>query len=366
MGPARRAFRLARPALAVLGALIAVALAPHAAWADTIPTPEPTSTPDATVAIVAVGDLMCHSQIFGAALWHGVYDFRPAFAPVVADIRAADLALGNLETTLKSGGPYSGYPQFRSPRAYADALKWAGFDVLTTANNHALDGGATGVRYTARILASRGFAHTGTNREGPAIVERKGVRIAVLAYTYATNGIHSPFSGAVNRIGLARMRTAIAAAHKKADLVVLCLHWGNEYSAAPEAKTVSLGKALVDAGADLILGSHPHVVRPVRKYRGRYIVYSMGNFISGQEGRRTDLGILVRVTVTRVNDVTKVASLKVVPTFRDRSPGAGRSSYRVVRISRALAHPDKRTSKADRARMRTYRAYCRRMFGKLL
>lgn len=366
MGSVRSTLRSICCAVAVSWVLASSLFTPRIALADTTSTPQPTPAPDATVTIVAVGDLMCHSQIFGAALRHGVYDFRPAFAPVVTDLRSADLTLGNLETTIKSSGPFSGYPRFRSPRQYVDALKWAGFDLLTTANNHALDGGATGVRYTTRILDSRGVAHTGTDRDAPAIVERNGVRIAVLAYTYATNGIHSPFSGAVNRIALTRMKAAIAAVHTKADLVVVCLHWGNEYSATPEAKTVAMGKALVDAGADLILGSHPHVVRPVRKYHGRYIVYSMGNFLSGQSKARTDLGIMVRATVTRMAGVTKVARLQVIPTFRDHTAGAGRSSYRVLRVSRALAHPDARTSGADRARMRSFRSYCAKVFGALL
>jgi poly-gamma-glutamate synthesis protein (capsule biosynthesis protein) len=343
------------------------ALAPASAWAATArASNDATPSADATVTLIAVGDLMCSTDQLAKGASGGRYDFRPSFAPVASRIRSADLAFGNLETTLRSTVPFHGYPTFRSPRAYANAAKWAGFDVLTTANNHALDGGATGVRYTATYLSKLGIAHTGTDKDGPAIVTHDGARIAVLAYTYATNGIHSPFAGAVNRIGLARMKAAIAAARSKADLVVLSLHWGTEYSPTPEAATRSMARSLIDAGADLILGSHPHVVRPVATYKGHYIVYSMGNFISGMSGTYKDLGIMVSATVLKRGAATKVASLKVIPVYRDRTSGAGRATYRVVSIPAALAHPDSRTSAADRSRMVFYRGYCRRMFGGLL
>jgi poly-gamma-glutamate synthesis protein (capsule biosynthesis protein) len=346
-------------AVAVLCAV--TLLAPSATFAAEAPP-----STDATVALIAVGDLMCSTDQLAKGTSGGRYDFRPSFAPVASLLRSGDLTFGNFETTLRSTAPYHGYPTFRSPRAYADAARWAGFDVLTTANNHALDGGATGVRYTAAYLSRIGIAHTGTDKDGPAVVTHDGVRITVLAYSYATNGIHSPFAGAVNRIGLARMKKAITAAKPKADLVVLCLHWGTEYSPSPEAATRSMARSLIDAGADLILGSHPHVVRPVATYKGHYIVYSMGNFISGQSGGRKDLGLIISAAVTKRDEVTKVARLKVIPVYRDRTSGAGRATYRVVRISSELAHPDSRISASDRARMVSYRAYCRRMFPGLL
>jgi poly-gamma-glutamate capsule biosynthesis protein CapA/YwtB (metallophosphatase superfamily) len=338
--------------------------APTAAPSDEDTPPAPAA--DATVTLLAVGDLMCHSQQYNAARTRSGYDFRPEFKAVKSDIASADIAAGNLETTLRSVGPFSGYPTFRSPRAYADALKYAGFDVLTTANNHALDGGAKGLRYTDAYLDKLGLAHTGTDKDGPAIVEHDGLKVAFLAYTYGTNGIHSPFAGAVNRIGLARMRVAITAAHKKADFVVVVPHWGNEYTAVPESATRKLGHALINAGADLILGSHPHVVRPVERYKGRYIVYSMGNLLTGSSHPRTDLGIMVKATIIRRGGVVKISAIKVIPTYRDHTRGAGTSSYRVVRISREIASPDARISATDLKRMRTYRTYCRKMFGKLL
>jgi len=317
---------------------------------------------ESSLTLLAVGDLMCHSAQLTAARGRGGYSFTASFAPVRATIGAADLAVGNLETTLRSGG-YSGYPAFRSPRSYADALKAAGFDVLSTANNHSLDGGATGVRYTTAYLDRIGLRHFGTNNPRPVIVEKNGIRIAFASYTYATNGIRSPFSSAVNRMSLARMRSDIASVRADVDLVVVFLHWGSEYSTRVESSTRSKGRALIDAGADLVLGSHPHVVRPVETYKGHYIVYSMGNFLSGQSKSLTDLGAMVTAKVTKDASGTVVSGLRVMPTFRDRSPGRGRSTYRTVLIDRALASPDRLISAADRSRMRSYRAFSRRMFA---
>lgn len=342
-------------------AFAAPAAAPVAAAAVTA-SEETSPSVETSLTLLAVGDLMVHSGQLTAARGRGGYSFTASFAPVRGTIEAADLALGNLETTLRSRG-FSGYPAFRSPASYASGLKAAGFDVLSTANNHSLDGGATGVRYTTSYLDRIGLRHFGTNDVKPIVVERNGIRIAFASYTYATNGIRSPFSGAVNRIGLARMRSDIAAVRPDVDLVVVFVHWGSEYSTRVEGSTRSTGRALIDAGADLVLGSHPHVVRPIERYDGHYIVYSMGNFLSGQSKYLTDLGIMVTAKVSKDASGTTVSGLRVLPTFRDRSGGRGRSTYRTVLIDRALAAPDRLISAADRSRMRSYRAFARRMFA---
>jgi hypothetical protein len=352
----------AAPPAAPAGVLLALT-ASHAAVPSADATPGPAA--DATVTLIAVGDLMVHSGQLSAARTQGGYDFAPCFRQVASTISTAEVAVGNLETTLRGSG-FTGYPAFRSPTAYARALKGAGFDVLTTANNHSLDGGAYGVRYTTAYLDRLGIAHTGSNKAGPAIIERHGVKIAFLAYTYATNGIRSPFPGAVNRIDMAAMKRAIASARTKADIVVVCPHWGTEYSRTVEALTRSRARALIDAGADLILGSHPHVVRPVEKYKGHYIVYSMGNSLSAMSKPYTDLGIMISATVTRRDGVSSVASLKVLPTYCDRSWGRGTSTYRTVLISQALKPGASLISASDRTHMRAYLAYCKHVYGRLL
>ena len=257
---------------------------------------------------------------------------------------------------------YSGYPSFRSPTAFAVALKAAGFDVLTTANNHTLDGGASGVRYTSAYLGRLGIAHAGSDNHRWVVVRRKGIRIAILPYTYGTNGIRSPYAGAVSRISLLQIRRDIASARKASDFVVVYLHWGAEYSTRPEASTRKFAHQVIDAGADLILGSHPHVVRPIERYLGHYIVYSMGNFIHGQARALTDLGVMVQVKVIRRGKSASVSSVKVVPVYRDRSFGRGTRTYRTVLVDRALAARDSLISSADSSKLRSYRALCKRMF----
>jgi hypothetical protein len=309
---------------------------------------EPTATVETTLSLLAVGDLMVHDAQLKYAGSGGRYGFNESFGAVKSTISAADIAVGNLETTL-SGRGFSGYPAFRSPRQYADALKNAGFDVLSTANNHSLDGGKGGVKYTVSYLDSIGVGHFGTNSPAPLVVERNGIKIAFLSYTYSTNGIRSPFRTAVNRMDLRQIRRDIAAVRPNVDTVVVFMHWGAEYSTTPERATKSLGRGIIDAGADLVLGSHPHVVRPVEQYRGKYIVYS------------TDLGIMARVLVTKKDGVTTVSDMRVLPVFRDRSSGAGRRTYRTVLID---AKPDRLITSADRQKMAGYRTFCRRMYGK--
>jgi poly-gamma-glutamate synthesis protein (capsule biosynthesis protein) len=281
---------------------------------------------------------------------------------VARTVSNADIAIGNLETTLSDLPPWMGYPKFRSPPSYASALKSTGFDVLSTANNHSLDGGAKGVRNTSKVLDKLKIAHVGSNKRTIAIVSRGNIKVAFLSYTFSTNGIGSPFKGAVNRINRAQMRRDIKAARKRADFVVVVVHWGTEYSRTPERATRKLGRALIDSGADLILGSHPHVVRPVERYRGHYIVYSMGNFISGQSKGMTDLGIMVQAKIVKGASGTAAAKLKVLPVYRDRTSGAGCRSYRTVLIDSALSGHESMISGSDRRAMRRYRSYCRRMF----
>jgi poly-gamma-glutamate capsule biosynthesis protein CapA/YwtB (metallophosphatase superfamily) len=356
-----------RAVRAWLALAIAVAVLPlpasgaGLAFAEPAVDPPPAS-PDASMTILAVGDIMAHVGQLKAAKRGGSYGFTESFAAVKPAIESADLAVGNLETTI-SNRRYSGYPAFKSPPAFADAIKWAGFDALTTANNHSLDGGARGVNYTTAYLDALGLAHFGTNNPAPVVVEHDGIKVAFASYTYSTNGIRSPFATAVNRINLARIRADVQAVRPSVDLVIVFMHWGREYSTSVESSTRSQARYIVDSGADMVLGSHPHVVRPVENYGGHFIVYSMGNFLSGQSKRLTDLGAMVTVKATKDASGTVISDLRVRPTYRDRSSGKGRSTYRTVIIAEQLASPDRLISKADRVKMRGYLAFSRRMYG---
>ena len=181
--------------------------------------------------IIFAGDLMGHTPQHKAALkTDGSYDYTPCFRYVRDYIRSADLAILNLEVTL-AGPPYTGYPQFSSPRELAVAAKEAGFDIFTTANNHCMDRGKAGLERTLRVLDTLGIPHLGTYRdrqqrdqEHPLIVNRNGIRLALLTYTYGTNGIPAVSPNVVNLIDTADMARDLAVARLRgADFIITLL-----------------------------------------------------------------------------------------------------------------------------------------------
>lgn len=262
--------------------------------------------------LIAVGDIMVHSsQIYGALTSQGgIYDFSPSFEFISGYISEADLAVGNLETTFAGRDRgYSGYPLFNSPDELAQNLKDAGFDLICTANNHSLDRGESGLYRTIEILEKAGLRSFGTartprERDDVLIVDVNGINIAFLAYTDSTNGMPIPAGKdyIINYIPLdadPQLNTAreyfnrdIARAREAgADLVAVYMHWGWEYRFNQNDWQMRLAQLLAEAGADMVLGSHPHVIQPMEyitvknddgSYHRTFVAYSMGNFISNQ------------------------------------------------------------------------------------
>jgi poly-gamma-glutamate capsule biosynthesis protein CapA/YwtB (metallophosphatase superfamily) len=243
--------------------------------------------------IVATGDLLIHQPVWDRALanGNGGYRFRPMFAAIRPTIRGADLALCHMETPLAPGPP-SGFPIFSTPPALAYAAKWAGFDACTTASNHSVDQGRAGVRSTILALERAGLRHTGTarsRREASRILllDVKGLRVAILAATYATNGLPLPDPWSVKLIRPTQIiRNARRARRLGAELVIVNLHWGVEYVHEPTADQVRVARHLRRSGAiDLIVGQHAHVVQPIRRLWGKFVVYGEGNFLSAQSSQ---------------------------------------------------------------------------------
>ena len=261
---------------------------------STLTSPEGTSD---TLHLIFAGDIMTHGpQIRAAFRGDSQYDFHPSFSLVKPLIAEADLAVGNLETTF-GGKPYSGYPMFSSPEAFGEALRDAGFDVLTTANNHSCDRGRYGVVHTIDVLDSLGIATTGSYRtreertsRTPLLVTVKGVKLAILAYTYGTNGLPIPSPALVDTISRAQIARDLQRADSLgADYKIVQIHWGNEYERLPNKRQKDLAQWLTDQGVHAIIGSHPHVVqestflkRQDTQGDSTFVVYSMGNFISNQ------------------------------------------------------------------------------------
>lgn len=285
--------------------------------ADTQPAPLSVSPADTlpavsllsdTLRLLFVGDLMQHQGQIDAARTARGYDYSACFAYVKEVINQADFAVANLEVTL-GGKPYRGYPAFSAPDEYLTAIHDAGFNVLLTANNHCLDRGRKGLERTLRLIDSLHIPAAGTYTDiedrrtrYPLLLEKKGFRIALLNYTYGTNGIPVPSPAVVNLIDT----TVIAQDIEKArqlhpDVLLACMHWGVEYQSLPGKEQQKLAQWLFAKGVDHIIGAHPHVVQPIEVHtdsltrQKRLVAYSLGNFISNMSARRTDGGLMLQM-----------------------------------------------------------------------
>ncbi|MFH9472124.1 CapA family protein [Streptomyces clavifer] len=253
--------------------------------------------------LLASGDVLPHSSVIDrAAVDAGGrgYDFRPMLEGAAPLVSGADLAICHMETVYgQKGGPYTGYPSFKSPPEVATALHATGFDSCSTASNHSLDDGAPGIDRTLDALDEAGVAHAGSARSAaeadrPTLLRagpgKNAAKVAHLAYTYGTNDLPLPADRpwAVNLIDKDRIvADARAARRAGADVVVLSLHWGTEWQDAPDDVQLGLGRELTASGTggrpdiDLILGTHAHVPQAYEKVNGTWIIYGMGDQIAG-------------------------------------------------------------------------------------
>lgn len=337
-------------------------------------TAAPTQTPaPQTVSISAVGDLMCHNRQLKSA-WNArdkSYSFDDYYTHIAPYIQASDFAFGNLETVLEASGAYSGFPHFNSPKSFSAALKSAGFDLLTAANNHIYDRGFEGITSTVQTLSDQQIPYVGIHAQsGESNVKLQSVQgfsVCVLAYTQHTN--QTPASSrayAVNLYSEAQVKADIQAARQQgADIVIVSLHWGTEYSRTPSQTARAQAKMLLQAGADAVIGSHPHVLQPMewvdftdeggQLHRG-LVAYSLGNFIHNQVEPYTDAGAILQMVFTRdAAGHAVLQSASYVPTYRQRKDvdGDGLMEYRVLPIGDVLDHPDryKEVSQSERNTM---------------
>lgn len=272
--------------------------------------------------LVFAGDIMGHDTQIASALATGEsgYDYKPCFQYLRPYLQEADLVIGNLEVTF-AGLPYKGYPAFSSPDELATALKWAGFDILINANNHALDRGLKGLVRTIEVLDQEELVQTGTfpdpeSRSAyyPLVVEKNGIRIALLNYTYGTNGIKDRPPSIINRIDKTQISEDMKKAHTaQPDFILVTMHWGKEYQTAESSHQQELAAYLFELGADAVIGSHPHVVQPIRgEGVGNLVVYSLGNLISNQRTKPRDGGIIFEMVLSKeAHEITSHAYLPV-------------------------------------------------------
>ena len=297
-----------------------------------------------TLTLLFCGDIMQHlPQIHSAhEPSEKDYKYRKCFkyiAPYWAD---ADFVIANLETTL-GNKDFSGYPRFCSPWQIARDLHQLGVTTIVTANNHSCDQLGKGIANTIYYLDSLKIPHTGTftdtlsyQKEHPLYLKKNGFKIALLNYTYGTNGLPVPKGFVVPHIDTTVIRQDIQRARRDtATNIIAFMHWGYEYHSLPNKEQRTLGKWLHEQGADIVIGSHPHVVQPIEYYIPDkdtlgVTAFSLGNFISNQSQQGTEGGICIRLTLTKPRDLPVHYQMKPIKFYMYRPYEEGRRRYYVV------------------------------------
>ncbi len=328
--------------------------------------------------ILFAGDVMGHQTQIDAAYdpVTKTYSYDSCFNYVRALVSSYDIAVANLEVTL-GGPPYTGYPQFSSPDLLALACRNAGFDILATANNHSVDRGRKGIERTIRILDSLGIPHYGTYTDSisrrqtyPMIIEKNGIRLALLNYTYGTNGIEVPAPNIVNLIDEKQIIKDLKAAKDSVvDKVIVYVHWGDEYKNHPNDWQKHYAKVFFNNGADIVIGGHPHVLQKMERYEypdsnGRevMIVYSLGNYISNQRDRYKDGGASIGFELIKKNGKTEIGFSGYYLTWVWITQVNNRKQYYIMPVSSAEQNAGLMDAEA-KAKMKIFADDSRLLYG---
>jgi len=332
-----------------------------ASCTTTIESLKPRDTENGNKLTVSVtGDIMMHDSQLAAAFQESCscYQFENSFSEIAPYLQSTDLSIGNLETTLPGDkNLFKGYPNFGAPDSLADALESAGFNILVTANNHSADTGEKGVRGTIKVLDKKGIKHTGTfsslaeYREKPFLFLRvKGYKIALLNFTYGTNGMEVPQNTAINLIEEELIKDQLLNVRKyRPDLTIVFYHFGKEYERVPNDYQKKFVEWAFQNGAQIVFGSHPHVLQKYDHYQSadysgndadgspvddRFVIYSLGNFISGQNGRYRDGGIILQLDINkRKNGTIEIDNIKYIPVWRYiEISSSGKRSFKLLPV----------------------------------
>ena len=321
------------------------------------------------ISLLFIGDIMGHDEQIWSAENRETHTFNydDVFRYIKPEISEADIAIANFEVTL-AGAPYIGYPQFSSPAAIASACKNAGIDYMVTANNHAADRGKNGITGTITRLDSMGIPHTGTflnpvDRDSlyPLMINKAGLSIALLNYTYGSNGIKVPEPVIVNMLDKDLITNDVKKAkNNNADIIILFLHWGTEYDTVPAKSQNDLAEYFFSIGVDLVIGSHPHVLQKmvwsknVAGGRDGIVVYSLGNFVSNQRKPKTDGGSMVRIEITRNSDSFNISNAGYYLTWVYTPIEKYRKRFFILPCSEFENKPDFFSNPADYIQMKKF------------
>lgn len=344
-----RTIKLVRPLTSSILALLTLVLTTSACYcgnSNNNPADDETASEEPSevrFSLLIAGDLMQHMPQIKAALQSdGSYNYDECFAGIRDEVENADVAIANFETTL-AGPPYSGFPQFSAPDDFLRGVINAGFDILLTANNHCVDTRKKGLERTLKMMDSLRVEHLGTYRNKaereknyPYLMEKDGLRIVLLNFTYGTNGLPVPTPCHVNLMDT----TEIAADLKKAkamnpDVIIALPHWGTEYQTLPSSAQKKMAKWLMDHGVDHIIGGHPHVAQPIELLNDRQnvIAWSMGNVVSNQSKPNTYGGYMVRLEFAKYDSTTVLIDHDYSLYWVSRPTDNGRRhNYRILPI----------------------------------
>lgn len=301
-----------------------------------------------SVTLLAVGDNLIHIEVVQSGLQKdGSYNYDHLYDEIKDEIMAADIAVVNQETIL--GGKaltYSGYPAFNSPTEIGDALVAAGFDVILHATNHTMDKGLQGVLNTLEFwdrypdITVLGINKSKEDRDRIPVIEKNGIKIAMLNYTYGLNGYKVPGDKPylVNMLDKKQMEKDIKKARREADFVIVFPHWGTEYVYEPVQSQKDLTEFFYNLKVDLVIGTHPHVLQPVEWVTSdpdhrMLVYYSLGNFLSYQKEAPRMLGAMAHVTITKDGDGTYISDAKITPIVTHFEHGPSDYNYGIYKLS---------------------------------
>lgn len=302
------------------------------------------------LSLIATGDILMHNTLIWSGQQQNNYNFDHLFIEIKDIIQSGDYAFTSLESALAgSASGYTGYPLFNSPDQLATSLKNTGFDLISLSNNHILDRGLTGALRTMKVIAENDLKYVGANASLAdsnefLIEDIKGIKVAFLAYTYSTNGIPIPknYPFLVNMLETQKVIKDIKTVRSKADLVVVIPHWGIEYSLKASAEQKDQASKFFEAGADIIMGSHPHVVQPSEflkvNNKNKLLAYSMGNFIGDQRGIERNSGVIFKINIKKAVNAkqAEIESFEYIPTYSHRYYDNGKMMLRVVAIEETI------------------------------
>lgn len=320
---------------------------------------------DITFTLTALGDVLCHNTQYWDALDKSTntYDFSYVFENVKEYTNKADVTIANLETSF-ADAPYSNYPTFNSPASLATALKDIGIDIITTAGNHCLDKGFKGLSETIDVLDKNEIEHLGTyktaeDQEKLFVKDLNGAKVAFIDYTYGTNGIPVPTGKefCVNIIDKEKIKDEIEKAKdQKVDVIIACMHWGQEYHTTQTKEQEDLADFLFQNGVDIIIGNHPHVIEPFETKevtmpdgtkKQCFVAYALGNFTADQNYANTRDSIIINLKITKKADGTvSIDSSDYIPLYIYKNPALSIKKFKVIDLKTAIEKYENGTDKS--------------------